>query len=117
MCVFNAFFDAFGTFWLRIMLEKIFLDARETKCWTDFFSYSHDFHFCRQHVSLRLIHLCPKVFGKVSTLSTDSWWHFTDSCFRKDTICSYRIHNKDVFFVEILDTHLFLSTFHVHVYR
>ena len=75
----------FGTLWSRISLEKIFLDARETKCWTNIFSYSHYLHFCHRHVSLRLFHLCPRVFGKVSTFSTDSWWHFEDSCFRKDT--------------------------------
>ena len=70
MCVFNGFFMHLGPdfrhFGHDLLLEKIFLVTRETKCWTKLFSDSHDFFtFFLQHVSLTLFHLCPCRFWKV----------------------------------------------------
>ena len=55
----------FSPFGHDLLLEKIFLVMRETKCWTKLFSDSHDFFtFFLQHVSLTLFYLCPAGFGK-----------------------------------------------------
>ena len=56
----------FSRFCHDLLLEKIFLVTRETECWTNLFSDSHDFFkFFLQHVSLTLFHLCPRRFWEV----------------------------------------------------
>ena len=53
----------FSPFGNDLLIEKIFLVTRETKCWTRLFSDSHDFFtFFLQHVSLTLFYLCPLRF-------------------------------------------------------
>ena len=74
----------FSRFGHNRLLEKIFLVARGTECWTNLFSDSHDFcTFFLQHISLTLFHLCPRRFWQ-STFSTDPSWCFKELCFRKD---------------------------------
>ena len=73
MCAFfGAFVTGFQSFWSQILLEKIFLDAQETRCWTKYFSYSHDFHLFLQHVYLRLFHLLAKSLILALTLACTS---------------------------------------------
>ena len=50
----------FSTFGHNLLLEKIFLVTRETKCWTKLFSDGHNFFL--QHVSLTLFYLCPRIW-------------------------------------------------------
>ena len=56
----------FSCFGHNLLIEKIFLVALETKCWTKLFSDSYKlFYLFLQHVSLTLFHLCTRRFGKV----------------------------------------------------
>ena len=81
MCVFNVFLMGLGVpdfsrFGHNLLLENIFLVARENECWIKLFSDSHNFfYFLLQRVSLRLFHQCPRRFCQ-STFSTDTWWYF-----------------------------------------
>ena len=64
----------FSLFGHNLLLGKIFLVARETKCWTKLFSDSHKlFYFFLQHVSLTLFNLCTRRFWQ-SIFSTDPCW-------------------------------------------
>ena len=72
MCaVFGAFVTGFQSFWSQILLEKIFLDARETRCWTKYFLQSR-FYLFLQHVSLKLFHLLAKSLILAMTLACSS---------------------------------------------
>ena len=58
----------FSPFGHNLLLEKIFLVTRETKCWTKLFSDGHNFFFFTfflQNVSLTLFYLYSRRFWKV----------------------------------------------------
>ena len=56
----------FSPFGHDLLLEKIFLVTGETKCWTIFFSDSHNcFILFPKHVSLTLFYLCSRRFWKI----------------------------------------------------
>ena len=64
----------FRTFGHDLLLEKIFLVMRETKCWTKLFSDSHDFFllfFYSMFLDI-ISSMSPQVLE--ITLSTDPWW-------------------------------------------
>ena len=74
----------FSRFGHDLLLEKIFLVTRETECWTKLFSDSHDIFllFSTACIFDIISSMSPEVLE--STFSTDPWWYFKESCFRKD---------------------------------
>ena len=59
MCVFNGVFMRSGPDF-SLLLDKIFLVASETECWTKLFPDSHVFlKLFSPAFSLILFHLCP----------------------------------------------------------
>ena len=74
----------FSRFGHDLLLEKIFLVTRETECWTNLLSDSHDFFYFFSTACLFDIisSMSPQVLE--STFSADPWWYFKELCFRKD---------------------------------
>ena len=74
----------FSPFGHDLLLEKIFLVTRETKCWTKLFSDSHDFFLLFSTACFFdiILPMSPQVLE--STFSTGPWWSFKELCFQKD---------------------------------
>ena len=88
MCVFNGFFmhleQDFSPFGHDLLLEKIFLVTRETKCWTKLFLDSHDF-FTFFSTACFFDTISPMYLQVLEgTFNTDHWSSFKELCFRKD---------------------------------
>ena len=85
MCVFSGGFIRLGPDFSLFCHKDITCRLRNRMLDKIVFKQSHVVFFLLfflQHVSLTLFHLCPRRFGQ-STFSTDPWWYFKESCFRK----------------------------------